>query len=122
MNIINLIISIMKTFISILFILAFAVSANAQNVYPSNNESQADVKLYIVNYESQADLCVYDVNNEMLADKDNGIWHFVNYENQAQMKVYFVDNVNKADLKVYFVDKESHAGWKNKSKDFLVKK
>jgi len=110
-----------NAFISFVFILAFIASANAQNVYPANTESQADVKLYIVNYESQADLCVYDVNNANLTDRDNGKWHFVCCENDAQMKVYFVDNVKKADLKVFFVDNESHAGWKNKSKDYLMK-
>jgi hypothetical protein len=105
-----------------IFVLAFVVSANSQNVCPVDYEKQADVKLYVVNNLSQADLCVYNVNNEGMTDIDNGKWHFVNYENQAQMNVYFVDNENKADLKVYFVDNENQAGWKKRSKDYMVRK
>lgn len=110
-----------KVFLPLVFILFFIVSANAQKIYPADNEKQADVKLYIVNNENQADLCVYNVNFESLTEKNTGKWLFVNSENQAEKRVYFVDNENKADLKIYFVKYESQAKWKNNSKDYLMK-
>ncbi|MCX6166140.1 MAG: DUF6150 family protein, partial [Ignavibacteriae bacterium] len=64
-----------KAILPFVFILVFFVSANAQNIYPVEKESQADLKLFVVNNERQADLCVYDVNNEGLTDRDNGKWH-----------------------------------------------
>jgi hypothetical protein len=109
-----------KIFVISIFILAFAFAANAQNVCPVNSENQADVKLYVVNYESQADLYVYNVNYEIQSAANNGKWYFVDCEDPAMKKVYFVENENKAQIKIFFVDDEDQAGWKNKSKSYLL--
>lgn len=110
-----------KTLLLFAFILAIVVSANAQNIYPVDKESQADVKLFVVNNERIADICVYDVNSVNQNERDNGKWHFVCCENDAQKKVYFVENEKQADIKVYFVNTENQAGWKNNSKNYLMK-
>jgi hypothetical protein len=110
-----------KAILSFVFILAFVISANAQKVYPADNENQADLKLFIVNNENQADLCVYSVNDECCIDKDHGKWFFINNEKQAEKTVYFVDNIYNADLKIYFVKNENQAKWQNNSKGYLMK-
>ena len=60
------------------------------------------------------------VQYESQANKD-GLWYNVAYESQSDFKLYFVDYESQADLKIYFVDYESQAGWKNKSKEHLLK-
>ena len=54
------------------------------------------------------------------ANKD-GLWFSVDYESQADKKVFFVEYESQADLKIYFFDYESQAGWRNKSKQHLLK-
>ena len=102
------------------FLFIFNSSAFAQKMYKVSYESQADLKVYVVSYESQADLKVYMVNYESQANKD-GLWYNVSYESQADFKLYFVDYESQADLKIYFVDYESQAGWRNNSKEYLLK-
>lgn len=92
----------------------------AQKVFRVKYESQADLKVYVVPYESQADLLVYFVKYESQATRD-GLFFAVNYESQADFKLYFTDYESQADLKIYFVDYESQAGWRNKSKQYLLK-
>ncbi|MGC8865042.1 MAG: DUF6150 family protein [Bacteroidales bacterium] len=92
----------------------------AQKVFRVKYESQADLKVYVVPYETQADLLVYFVKYESQATRD-GLFFAVNYESQADFKLYFTDYESQADLKIYFVDYESKAGWRNKSKQYLLK-
>ena len=83
----------MKTCTSLFaLMLLIAVPAQSQKIYKAKYESQADIKVFIVNYESQCDL-----------------------------KVYFVDYESQADLKIYIVDYESQAGWRDNSKQHLLK-
>ncbi|MGY8948242.1 MAG: DUF6150 family protein, partial [Flavobacteriales bacterium] len=50
---------------------------------------------------------------------NKGLWHFTDYANQADIKIYFVDYANQSDLKVYFVDYQNQSGWKKNSKKHL---
>jgi len=102
------------------FILLITSISYSQKMYKVDYESQADIKVFIVDYESQADLNVYMVKYESQASKD-GLWYNVAYESQADFKLYFVQYESQSDLKIYFVDYESQAGWKNKSKQYLLK-
>lgn len=92
----------------------------AQKVHIVEYESQADIKVYVVDYESQCDLKVYVVEYESRANKD-GRWYFEEYSSQADKKIYFVDYESQSDLKIYYVEYESMAGWKNLSKQHLLK-
>jgi hypothetical protein len=111
----------MKRIILVLFAVILAGSnLFAQKMYKVKYESQADLKIFVVQYESQADLNVYMVKYESQADED-GLWYNVEYESQADFKLYFVEYESQADLKIYFCDYESQTGWKNKSKQYLLK-
>ena len=70
-------------------------------------------------YENQADLKVHRVEYKNQATGNKGLWHFVDYPNQADKKVYFVDYANQSDLKIYFVNYSNQSGWKKKSKRHL---
>lgn len=107
-------------FVGIAWILLFSLQSWAQKIFRVKYESQADLKVYVVPYESQADLLVYFVKYESQATRD-GLFFAVNYESQADFKLYFTDYESQADLKIYFVDYESQAGWRNKSKQYLLK-
>ncbi len=109
----------MKKLILISIALFLSSISFGQKIYKVDYEYQADLKVYIVDYEYQADLDVYFVDYEYQADKD-GLWYMVDYEYQADKKVYFVDYEYQADLKIYIVDYEYQAGWKNKSKAYLL--
>ena len=83
------------------------VSTYAQKVYSTNYEYQADVKVFVVDYEYQADLLVYKESQEYDASGNEGKW-------------YFVDKEYQADVKIYFVKNEYQAGWRDKSKMYLL--
>jgi len=40
----------------------------------------------------------------------------VDYESQADLKVFVVKYESQANVKIFFVDYESQAGWKNNAK------
>ena len=60
------------------------------------------------------------MNYESQAKGNEGLWYFVKYQSQSDKKIYFVDYESQSDLKIYFVKYKSQAGWKNKSKKFLL--
>ena len=70
----------------------------------------------MVDYPNQADLKVNKVKYQNQVGKNNGIWFFTNYANQADKKIYFVDYPNQADVKIYFVAYKNQAGWVNNAK------
>jgi len=106
--------------VSIFLSWLFTENTYAQKVYKVKYESQADLKVYIVPYESQADLLVYFVKYESQATRD-GLFFPVDYESQADFKLYFVEYESQADLKIYIVNYESQAGWRNSSKQHLLR-
>ena len=48
------------------------------------------------------------------------MWVWVDYESQADKKIFFVDYESQADLKIYFVQYSSQSEWKNRSKMHLM--
>jgi len=109
----------MKTILTLVLLTLFQVG-NAQKVFSTQYDNQADVKVFVVKYENQADLKVYKVKYENQAGENNGKWFFTQYSNQAKTKIYFVDYENQADLKIYFVPYENQAGWRNNEKKYLL--
>jgi len=89
-------------------VLLFSINTvmNGQNIFKTDYDYQADIKVFIVDYEYQADLCVYMVDYSYQAD-DDGLWFMTDYDYQA-------------DLKIYIVDYEYQAGWENNSKRHLL--
>ena len=73
-----------------------------------------------MDYKSQADLNVYKVDYSSQSKGNKGLWHFVEYQSQADKKIYFVDYESQSDLKIFFVDYKSQSGWKTKSKKHLL--
>ncbi|MCI0482227.1 MAG: DUF6150 family protein, partial [Candidatus Dadabacteria bacterium] len=59
----------------------------------------------------QADLCVYYTDYEYQAEGKDELWYLVDYDYQADFKIYFVDYDYQADLKIYVVEYEYQAGW-----------
>lgn len=74
----------------------------------------------MVDYESQADLVVYKTQYKSEVRGNDGIWHFVQYQSQAQKKIYFVKYKSQADLLIYITPYKSKAGWRNKQKQHLL--
>ena len=63
---------------------------------------------------------VYKVDYKSEAKGNDGLWYFVEYESQADKKIFFVDYESEADLKIYFVKYKSQAGWNNPVKKYLL--
>jgi len=102
-------------FIQVLIILlpSFFISTRtqAQNVYSTNAEYKADVKIYVVDASYKADLLVYKQDREYKAEGNKGLWFFTDAAHKADKLVYFVDASYKADIKIYFTDRAYKAGW-----------
>lgn len=73
-----------KGFISLFILFPFWVQA--QKVYSVKYANQADVKVFVVDYPNQADLKVYKVKYNNQAGKNDGLWFFTQYDNQADKK------------------------------------
>jgi hypothetical protein len=76
--------------------------------------------VFVVDYESQADLLVYKAKYKSEAIGNEGLWHFVQYQSQAQKKIFFVKYKSQADLLIYFTPYKNKAGWRNKQKMALL--
>ena len=47
-------------------------------------------------------------------------FYSVEYESQADIKIFVVDYESQCDLKIFFVKYKSQSGWKNNSKKQLL--
>jgi hypothetical protein len=92
---------------------------SAQNMFISQYEYQADLKVYVVPYEYQCDLKVYKVSYEYQA-KRAGLWYFVPYEYQADCRIYNVKYEYQADLKIFYVEYEYQSGWRDPGKSIIL--
>ena len=79
------------------------------NVYAVNYSYQADVKIYQTNTKYQSDLIVWPTKYSYQATKC-GMWNFVNYSYQANLKVFFVKYSYQADFQVFFTNYSYQAG------------
>ena len=111
-----------KFIILLSVIIGCSALAFGQKVYSTDHAYQADIKVYVVDHDYQADLIVYRTNRsyEAKSSENKGIWFFTDHSYQADKKIYFVDHSYQADLKIYFTDKDYRAGWKTKSKQYLL--
>ncbi len=113
--------SFIKALLIVIVMIVLSVTTYSQKIYVEEYESQADISVYVEEYESQCDLKVYVVQYESKADED-GLWYFEEYESQADLSIYFEEYESQADLKIYFVEYESQAGWRDFSKQHLLRK
>ena len=74
----------------------------------------------MVEFESQADLKVYKVDYKSQARGNEGLWYFVDYQSQFDKKIFFVNYKSQSDLNIFFVKYKSQAGWRNKNKIHLM--
>jgi hypothetical protein len=63
---------------------------------------------------------VYKAKYKSEAKGNEGLWHFVEYQSQADKKIYFVKYKSQADLLICFTPYKSKAGWRNKQKQQLM--
>ncbi len=102
-------------FLQVLIILLpfffISMRAQAQNVYSTDAEYKADVKIYVVDASYKADLLVFKQDREYKAEGNKGLWFFTDAAYKADKLVYFVDASYKADIKIYFTDRAYKAGW-----------
>jgi hypothetical protein len=96
--------------------LALTVNSYSQKVTLVQNESQADIRVFVVNDISQCDLKVFPVNRESLAIKD-GLWFVGDYDSPTDVKVFFSDFESLTDIKICYVEYDVQAGWKNPVKE-----
>ena len=107
-----------KNIIIVLFFSSYCLCA--QSIFSEDYKSKADLKVFVVDYPSQADLLVYKVDYLSQSNGNNGYWFFVKNKSKSEKSIYFVDYKTQADLLIHFVDFKSQAGWKTKSKKYLL--
>ncbi len=78
-------------------------------IYVTNNEWEADVRVYEEASEAFADVLVFEETNQLYADK-RGKWYFTDSRDLADVVIYWVDERRDGDLSVYFTNFESFAG------------
>ena len=74
----------------------------------------------MVEFESQADLKVYKVDYKSQARGNEGLWYFVDYQSQSDKNIFFVNYKSQSDLNIFFVKYKSKAGWRNSYKMHLL--
>ncbi len=79
-------------------------------VYVTENEYNADIKVFLVDNVYSADLLFYVVDADYQANTE-AKWFFEHNEYRATVKIFFVDNEYKADLKICRVSNASEARW-----------
>lgn len=109
-------------FLVVSVFLTISTNVNAQKVFSTEHEYQAQVKVYVAKHDYQADLLVYIEDHDYRADGNDGKWYFVDHEYQSDINIYFVDHEYQADITVCFVDHEYQAGWRNNDKKHLFYK
>lgn len=97
-------------------IFLFASTSYSQKVNIVENESQADVNVFVVPEISQCDLKVHVVSKESQANKD-GLWYIGDFDSPTDVRVFITDHESRADLKICYVYYETQAGWKNPAKE-----
>ena len=106
-----LILGCMRTYLlSILFVLVCNL-IQAQSIFVTKNQYQADKKIYVTKYRYEADLIVY-VTKYRYEAKEEGIWFYCKYPYQADSnwKIHFVKNKYQADLIIYYTNLRYQAG------------
>ncbi|MFN5921358.1 MAG: DUF6150 family protein, partial [Bacteroidota bacterium] len=66
------------------------------------------------------DLVVYKAKYKSEAKGNEGLWHFVEYQSQADKKIYFVKYKSQADLLIYLTTSKNEAGWRTRRKQHLL--
>jgi len=91
-----------------------SVACMSQRVYRTDFKNRADIIVYEGKYMNQADLIVY--RTEYNSGLGKGIWKYVKYENQADIKIYYTKYKNEADIIIYYTNYRNQAGHKTKYK------
>jgi hypothetical protein len=79
-------------------------------IYEATSPNVAEVNARIVHNRATADLLVY-VTETREAARGDALWHFVDSQASATVKVRFVTSRRLADLLVCFVDSRRVAKW-----------
>lgn len=87
-----------------------------QTISRSNGLSP-DFTVYVTNNDFAADLVVCLVNQPVFAKGNEGKWFIGNY---GSKNVHFASNDLGVDLVIYITDDCRFAGWKNRSKKYLL--
>jgi hypothetical protein len=106
-----------------LFLLSFSVwlsSLSAQKIYSCDNKYDADFRVFVVENKYDADLLVYKVANKYDAEGNNGLWFFEENRYDANKTIFFSEDKYDADLLIFFTDNKYDAGWRIRTKMYLL--
>lgn len=79
------------------------------NVYVTQDQREANFRVFLEDSEAFADLVVYLEENRLFADKP-GLWFFTEAPAFANFSIYFVKSRGLSDFAIYYTDILSFAG------------
>lgn len=95
-------------------------SISAQRIFSCDNKYDADFKAFVVENKYDADLLVYKTENKYDAEGNKGLWFFVENKYDSNKKIFFEENKYDADLLIFFTDNKYDAGWRSRTKMYLL--
>ena len=101
-------------------LVSLCMGIHAQVIQSTAIAANNSLSVFITDYPEEADLCVFIVDSKNQAIGNNGFWYFQDSQTYADKKIFFVEDSVQADLKINFVDQQELAGWKNKTRKFLL--
>ena len=107
----------MMTGKKLLFLLLFIPLMSFGQTISRSNGLNPDFTVYVTKNSSAADLVVCLVNRPVFAKGNEGKWFIGNY---GSKNVHFASNDLGVDLVIYITDDCRFAGWKNRSKKYLL--
>ena len=106
----------MKKTILLLFASILMIGfGKAQNVYFTNDSTQATLKVAMVTDTTQADLLVFEVGTVSQVNKHGQFFKCSNIDD-AELIIYIVDDPKKAQIIIAYVDNAIITGWRHPEK------
>ena len=78
----------------VIFLLAIIAvnTCNAQRIFVTDNQYEANYQIFITNNRYEADWIIYQTDNQFEADANRGRWFVTKNRYQANYIMYFTDN------------------------------
>lgn len=109
----------------VLIILSFVgnLKGLTQNIYVTNVQPIANIKVFETSVSVQADIIVFKAPSPIYPgiDQNEGIWYFTEVQTLANKIICYTQTPVTADLIVYYTDIPTLAGWQNINKKELLK-
>ncbi len=95
------------------------LSATAQKIYEAEDIADAKLKVYAVDEAKDADLLVHFVYEKPHVTRI-GLWMEVPTPQEADILIYFVDDIKESNITIWLVDTPDEAKWQNEAKKPLL--